>query len=147
MSASNLFMNWVHFTFTPLPSGTPVVIESITSCKPHRDGAPEKFKAGAARFNQLIVVPTNERMLEIDFGDVATAALVPIGVPGTVTVKLADAANGVAVAGGGLLYTLGPCVAVKNPAAGDHGKYASTTLNFEGYNSDGVTDPMTIAPL
>lgn len=149
MAKTNLFMNWVDFTFTPTATGgVAIAVAKVSSCKPTRGGTSEKFKGDAAKFYQMIAVPTEERTLEIDFGDVATAATIPIGVPGTVAVKLADVVNGITTAGGGLQYTLTPCVAVSNPTSGDHAKYASTTLTFEGFDPTGGTvDPLTIAAL
>jgi hypothetical protein len=138
MSKSNIFMNWVDFTFTP-PSGPAINIAKVRSCDRIHTDTPVTFKGDDANFVQMIAVPTQEESLEINFGDVRTAAMIPIGVVGSVSITLADVKNGVNVGGGGIVFTLNPCVAIPKSAS---------TLRFMGLNpTDGTVNPLTAAKL
>src|SRR6185312_13245576 len=113
MAATKLFMNWTTVTWTPLPSGTPVTIDKVTSVKPKLDTDVERFKGDADRFYRAIASPTNNRSVDVD--------------------------NGFTAVGGGITITLTPCICTGRPFSGDHAKFASGTATFEGYSpTDGV---------
>jgi hypothetical protein len=145
-TATNTFINFRDFVFTPT-GGSPITIARITNAAVSRNGNPVMFKGDGSVYAEVCAVPDQDRSIEVDFGDVAKAASVPIGVAGTMTLKLADALNGVTPGGGGIQYTLGPCVAAANPSSGAHAQYATTKLTFVGFATDGATDPLTITPL
>lgn len=146
LSASNLFINWTGCQFTPT-GGSALPVDNVTKVSVNRTAITEKFKGGVDAFNRLIATPTQERTIEIVTGDVAAANAIPFNTPGTLVVKLADAVNGILTGGGGQTFTLTPCVLTGNPADGDHAKFASGTITFEGYFLTGATDPLTIALL
>lgn len=148
MSANNLFMNWTGVQFTPIPSGTPVVIDKVTSVKPKMDSDVERFKGDAARFYQAIAAPTNNRSVDVDSGNIKILMSLPLNTPGTLVGVLNDYINGSGVGSGALSITLTPCVCTGKPFSGDHAKFATGTATFEGYSpTDGVTDPLTVVAL
>ena len=148
MAATKLFMNWTTVTWTPLPSGTPVTIDKVTSVKPKLDTDVERFKGDADRFYRAIASPTNNRSVDVDTGDISALLLIPVNTPGTLSATLGDVYNGFTAGGGGITITLTPCICTGRPFSGDHAKFASGTATFEGYSpTDGVTDPLTVVAL
>jgi hypothetical protein len=139
---TNLYINWSNFTFTPA-GGVAIAVARVTSCKQDRSAVEEKFKGDNALFWQAVATPTQERSIEVDFGDIVTAQSIPVGVVGAMGITLADAQNGILPGGGGVHYTLTPCVCTGVVAGGDHAKFGGTTVKFTGFNPDGVTDPLT----
>jgi hypothetical protein len=146
MSATNLYINWSGVGFTPT-GGSLAPINKVTSVGLNRDGTPEKFKGDLDKFYRAIAVPTLDRGLTIDTGDVYAATQIPIGTVGTVVATLADAINGTTSSGGGFTVTLSHAVCTGNSSAGDHAKYGTARLTFESFAPDGVTDPMAFATL
>lgn len=143
---TGLFMNWSGVTFTPT-GGTAINILRVTSVKYNNDSEQERFKGDIARFNQAIAVVNNSRMVDVTTGDVGAAAVLVTGTKGSLAAQFLDLENGIISTGGGLSLTLSPCKLIKNPFEGDHAKYGTTTLSFEGYAIDGVTDPLVIVVL
>lgn len=147
MSASNRYMNWSGASFTPSPSGTAVAIDGIINCEINRDGEVVRFKGDLAVFTQLLAMPAQNRVITLTVLNIGKLQTIPLGSRGSIVVNLADAVNGVTTGGGGLLFTLGTCLVVNNDAAGAHAKEGTGTISFEGYASDGATDPLVVTAL
>ena len=146
MAASNRYLNFAGASFTPA-GGSAILLDGVTDASFSRDGSVEEFKGDLAVFVQLLAMPTQKRAITISLMDVGIAQTVAMGSRGAFTIKLADAVNGIAAAGGGLSFTMATCMVVNNDGQGPHAKQAGSTLSFEGYSSDGVTDPLVITAL
>lgn len=151
MPGTNTFINWSGVTATPTPvggtAGTAVPIDHVTGINPDHTGTAEKFKGDAARFWQVIAVPTQERSIDVMTGDVAIALSLTVGAVYTVFAKLGDAINGIQAAGGGISISLINAVLTKRTIKGDHAKFGEVTLTFEAFGAAGDTDPLTVATL
>ncbi len=146
MSATNLFIGWSAAVWSPA-TGSPVTITRVTDVKVNRDASAETFKGDLAKFTQAIAVPMQKRTITVTSADIAALMAIPQGADGGFSVKLADSKNGIAAGGGGVTITLTSCVVMDNTANGQHAKFGSAQITFEGYSADGSTDPLTVAAL
>lgn len=148
MSATNLFINWSAAGFTP-SGGSLQSINKVTDVSFDANGSMEGFKGDVDVFFRSISIPSQTRTIKVKTGDVAMArdSDLALGTRGAFTVKLSDAVNGTTTGGGGLTVTLSPCIVTANTAQGAHAKYAEAEITFEGYATDGTTDPLTVAAL
>ena len=146
MAASNRYMNWTGASFTPA-GGSAITLDGVLDCSVSRDGQVEEFKGDLAVFVQLLAMPTQKRKITLSLMDVGVAQGVLQGARGAFTIKLADAVNGITTAGGGVTIALTACMVVNNDFQGPHASKTTGSLAFEGYASDGATDPLTITAL
>lgn len=146
MAGTNRYMNWTGAKFTPTGGGA-VTINGVESVKLGRDAQPEYFKADLAVYVQAIAVPSMRRAITVTSADVVGLAGIAQGADGAFEVTLADAKNGITNNNGAVKISLTNCVVADNTADGSHGKFAKATITFEGYASNGSTDPMVITAL
>ena len=143
---TNLFINWSTVGYTP-SGGSLASLNKVTSVKPSRNGQMEGFKGDVDQFFRVIAVPSQTRTIEVTTGDVKAALAIAIGSHGAFSAIFADAINGTTVGGGGITIALTNCVVTGNTAQGEHAKFGEATITFEGYASDGITDPLTVTAL
>jgi hypothetical protein len=140
LAPTNLYINWSAVSFTPT-GGALTAIGKVTDCKIAKGGTPEHFKGDIAVYAQCLAVPDRHRTVTVSTGDIAAALLFAQGTVGSFTATLGDAINGSAGGGGGKIYTMTTCVIVSNNADSAHAKFGNAQIVFEGYSSDGATDP------
>lgn len=146
LSATHTFISWSGVTATP-PTGSVVAIDRVTNVKPDNTGEAKKFKGDANRYWAVVAVPTQERMLDIETGDIAAAMSLVIGVVYAIAATLGDAINGTAAGGGGISIAQVNAVLTKRTIEGEHAEYAKATLTFESFANTGDTDPLTVTSL
>jgi hypothetical protein len=146
LTPSKTYMNWDAVGFTAT-GGSLIPITRVSSIKIDRGGNPEYFKGDMAVYPQVAAVPDRMRSVTVTSGDLAKIVGLVQGAVGVLTFTLPDAINGVAATGGGVVYTLSPCIIATDSGDGTHAKFASGSVTFVGYVLDGTTDPLTSVAL
>jgi hypothetical protein len=141
MPATNLFMSYVNAIWTPLPSGTAITLDEITDVDWDLSGDPEEWYADGSIFPKLALTPKNKRNVKLTGGNIRKVLQIPLNTPGTFTVTLRDAVNGVGT--GALLFTLTPCVNTGMPHKGATGKFSDGSIMLMGYAPGGTLDPLS----
>ena len=142
MAASKRFMNWSLVSFTPA-GGSVTVYTGVTSVKIDSGGSLAKFAGDADRYNTTVVNDMNDPSITIECADAFAIKANPPGTVGTFAATLNDARNG--TGSGAITYTAVNAVVADDSTNAAHRKYASNSLTFALFSSDGVTNPLSVS--
>lgn len=132
-------MNWSAVGFTPT-SGSLTTATGVTQVSIDAGGDLLKFSGDGDRGPSLVVCDFNEPMIGVTTADLGWLMALT---PGTYGVATATHNDAKLATGGAIVYTLSPCVVESPSNSGQHRQVGSGTVNFVGYFSDGVTNPLS----
>ena len=133
-------MNWSAVSYTLLSGGSAVVATGVQSVKIDKNANLLKFSGDGDRGPTLVVNDFSEPSADVETGDVQWVMGIPTGTPMTFTATHNDALLATA---GAIVYTITPCVAVSPNSSGEHRQIGKGMISFQGYFSDGTTNPLS----
>jgi hypothetical protein len=139
MAASKLNANW-----SAVSHGLNTITR-VTTAAFSRGGALMSFSADGDRYPTAIVNLMSKPTASVTTADVGLAfdgTKFPVGADAALSATLNDAKG---ASGGSVIFTLANAVLENVQGNGQHGQFASATLNFQAYSSDGTTSPLSIA--
>ena len=139
MAATKRQMNWGSVGFTPT-SGSLSTATGVTQVQVKSGANILKFSGDGDRGPSLVVNDFNEPSIEVTTADLAWLLGLTPGATGSFTATHKDALGATS---GAIVYTLDPCVVESPDTGGQHRQIGSGTVTFNGYFSDGTTDPLS----
>ena len=139
MAATKRQMNWSAVGFTPT-SGSALVATGVTEVQVDTGGNLLKFSGDGDRGPSTIVNDYNEPSITVTCADLAFLMSSSPGTTGAVTATHNDAKG---ASGGGIIYTLSPCVVESPQSGGQHRQIGSGQVKYVGAWPDGVTNPLS----
>lgn len=142
MAATKVNANW-----TAVQHDTNAITR-VTSVEFDRGGQLQGFSADGDRFRTLIVNLMNEPSASVTTADVGTAFDATKFAPGTgsaggktLTATLKDTLG---ASGGDVVFAMANSVIENVRGNGSHASFASATITFKAFSSDGTTNPLSI---
>lgn len=140
MPGYDRYMNWRTVTFNS------VTLNGVTSVSFDRGGQMAQFAGDGDRYATLAVNNMNVPTATVTLGNVKQAVDLTAGTFSTFVATLMDARNQTTGSGSfALTFTLSNAFVVNVAAAGSHASFASGTISFGCYATDGQTNPLSVA--
>lgn len=128
-------INWTGVEFAS------TAITRVTNASVGQGGSLIKFKGDTDLYPTIIANVDNEPHMSITTADVGTIQSIVPGTTGTLTATLNDAKG---ASGGAVVFTLSNAVFENADTQAQHAQFGSVTGTWQGYSSDGSTNPMAI---
>ena len=138
----NRYMDWTDVVVTPSGESA-ITLTETTGLEPNDKDDLEMWRADGHKFATEIVDAGGTRGVTIHGGDVSKLWAIPKGKPCTITAKLNHSKN--RAGAGCITLTLSNAVREGNQVNGPHRKYATASVSFVAYSTDGTADPLSIA--
>ena len=145
MSNPNRFMNWSGVSFTPDGGSTAILITGVTSVAFDSGGSLQKLSGDGDRYNTVIVNDFNEPTAKIMTNDIGSCRSIGVGTVGVLVATHNNAKYG--SGSGSITYTM-RSICSKNGFGGKHRAFGDADIEFDGYSTDGQTNPLSssVAP-
>jgi hypothetical protein len=136
MSATKRNINWSSVTFA---SST---LTGVTNATVGQGGSLLKFKGDIDVFPTLVVMVDQEPHVSVTSADVGLVMGFTPGQTSTLTLTHKDAKT---ATGGDVIFTMINAVFENADDSGAHAQVGSVTATWQGYSSDGQTNPLSFA--
>jgi hypothetical protein len=143
---SRKHVNWAPCAFTPT-GGSATTYTGVTTAGIDPNGSLLKFDGDGDRYTTTIINDFNDPVITITCTDIGAMRAWPVGTVGTLVLTHLDARNVATAGGGALLYTLVNAIVADFPFTGAHRQYATGTITFNTFSSDGITNPLSVTAL
>lgn len=139
MAATKAQINWTAVSFTPT-SASAIPITRVAAGMFGQGGHLIKFKGDTDQYPTIIACPDQEPHASFTTADIGTMMGIAPGTTGALAATLNDAK---AQSGGSVVFALANAVFENADSSAQHAQFATVTGTWQGFSSDGSTDPLS----